>query len=130
MKMKRLGVFAAVAAMATFLFIATAYSQDDIVKLDDPAFEGGQRTPAVFMHDDHNDKAEIYDCAVCHHVYDKDGKRVEDEDSVGQSCSDCHALESKGNTPGLMLAYHKQCKTCHEEQAKGPVACGECHTAE
>ncbi|NJB69524.1 cytochrome c553 [Desulfobaculum xiamenense] len=127
MKMKRLGIFAAVAALATFLCIATAYSQDDIVQLDDPAFNGGQRPPAVFAHDLHNEKAEIDDCAACHHVYEN-GQRVEGQDSVGTSCSECHELKNKGSQPGLMLAYHKQCKTCHEEKGKGPVACGECHT--
>jgi hypothetical protein len=25
------------------------------------------------------------------------------------------------------MAYHKQCKDCHVEMKKGPVACGECH---
>lgn len=126
MKMKRLGIFAAVAALATFLFIATAYSQDDIVELSDPAFMTDQRPPATFKHDEHNDKAELYDCATCHHYYE-DGELVEDMDSVGIPCADCHTPEPQGSTPGLRLAYHKRCKSCHVEMGKGPVTCGGCH---
>ena len=80
----------------------------------------------MFKHDAHNEAAEIDECARCHHVYE-DGKLVEDEDSVGTPCSDCHTLAAQGGQPGLMSAYHKQCKGCHEAEGKGPMACGQCH---
>lgn len=114
------------AGLLTVLFVGAAQSQDDIMELKADAFDKHSRPAAVFMHDDHNEKAELYDCNVCHHVYE-DGKFMEDDDSVGIPCSDCHGLEANGSQPGLMTAYHKQCKGCHQDKAKGPLACGECH---
>jgi hypothetical protein len=90
------------------------------------AFNHPQRPAAVFPHDAHNEKAAIENCNRCHHVYE-DGKLVEDESSEDRSCSDCHGLEDAGRQPGLMKAFHLNCKGCHLEQKKGPVMCGECH---
>ena len=114
------------AGLLTMLFMAAAQGQEDIVELKSDAFVKHARTAAMFVHDEHNEKAGLDECATCHHVYE-DGKLVEDEDSVGTACAECHTLEAQGSQPGLMIAYHKQCKSCHVEQAKGPVACGQCH---
>ena len=102
-----------------------AYSQEDITVLADEAFGKKQRPPAVFAHEDHNEKAEIEDCSICHHVY-KDGQKVEDESSEDMSCSDCHNVKEKYPTRPLMKAYHDLCQGCHKE-TNGPVTCGECH---
>jgi hypothetical protein len=69
---------------------------------------------------------EVEDCWVCHHVYE-DGKLLKDESSEGEPCSACHSLEEIDSQPGLMDAYHLNCKGCHEEIKKGPITCGECH---
>ena len=62
------------------------------------------RRPAVtFDHDNHNERAKIEDCIVCH-----------------------HGGENGGRTP-LMRAYHKNCIECHTAQNKGPTTCGACH---
>lgn len=114
------------AGLLTVLFMGAAQSQDDIVDLKAPAFINHTRPAALFAHDAHNEKAGLEQCNACHHVYE-DGKFMEDQDSVGTACSDCHTLKAQGRQPGLMVAYHKQCKGCHESQAKGPVACGQCH---
>lgn len=108
------------------LAITLAWSQDDMTVLDNAAFDNPQRTPSVFAHDTHNEAAGIDDCAECHHVYE-DGKRLEDESSEGQSCSECHDLKIIGGQPSLIRAFHANCKGCHQEQSKGPIMCGECH---
>ena len=118
-------VVGALAAFAMF-FIVNAWSQEDMKVVSPDDFTKPQRPAAVFLHDAHNGKAGIENCNECHHVYE-DGKRVEDESSEGQRCSDCHSLENAGRQPGLMKAFHLNCKRCHREQKKGPIMCGECH---
>lgn len=103
-----------------------AWSQEDMTAVDNTTFDNPQRTPSVFIHDEHNETAGIDDCAACHHVY-ADGQRVEDESSEDQSCSDCHSLEGDDGQPSLIKAFHANCKGCHQEEKKGPILCGECH---
>ncbi|HSO18118.1 MAG TPA: cytochrome c3 family protein [Desulfosarcina sp.] len=112
-----LGVLAAV----TF-----AWSQDDMIVVDNTVFANPQRTPSRFEHDLHNEAAGIDDCAECHHVYE-DGKLVEDESSEDQRCSECHDPEGSGDRPSLIKAFHANCKGCHQAEEKGPILCGECH---
>lgn len=111
---------------AAVLFSLPAFSQADMTHVPTEAFGETERPAAVFNHDEHNEKAAIEECNVCHHMYE-DGKLVEDADSVGVPCADCHALEADGDTPGLQDAYHQQCWGCHEDKDAGPVMCGECH---
>jgi len=108
-----------------FLFVS-GYSQEDMRFIDNSVFDKPNRTPAVFNHDEHNEKAEIDECNECHHIYE-DGKLMEDESSEDQSCSDCHELVSNTNMPSLRKAFHKNCKGCHQDRSVGPVMCGECH---
>ncbi len=112
---------------ATVVFLLPAItSQGFIEEIASDAFEKPQRPPAVFMHDEHNEAAQLEDqCWLCHHV---DGKAPsEAESSEGTACVDCHKVSPDPGTTGLMDAYHKQCIDCHAEQGKGPLACGECH---
>ena len=114
-----------------FLFTAVvAFSNTELegpTRLDNSVFEKPHRPGAVFEHDDHNEMAEIDDCAVCHHVYE--GKElIEDESSEDSLCSECHSLKgTRENCVSLEVAYHKRCQSCHFEVNKGPVLCGECH---
>jgi hypothetical protein len=117
-----LGVLALSAAL-----LAAAYSQEDMQTVDDQAFSSPQRPPSIFRHDEHNEKAKIEECNVCHHVYDDSGKRLEDESSEGQPCSECHGLNDNGSQPGLRKAFHRKCKSCHQKEQKGPILCGQCH---
>ena len=126
MFMKRYSLWIGLVVFAILVLIATAYSQEDMVVVDNDVFENPQRPPAVFEHEAHNEAAEIEECNLCHHIYE-DGKLVEDESSEDQRCSDCHGLEDEGSQPGLMKAYHLNCKGCHQEKKMGPVMCGECH---
>ncbi|MCP4748920.1 MAG: cytochrome c3 family protein [Desulfobacteraceae bacterium] len=109
------------------LLAGAALCQDDLEYLDNEAFEDPRRPAVPFSHDTHNQTAELDDCAQCHHVYDEDGQKIEDESSEDQACADCHGLDDDEQKPGLMKAYHLNCKTCHISSRKGPVACGQCH---
>lgn len=108
------------------LFAALAAAQDDMVRIEGAAFGAPERPAAVFKHDEHNEKAKLEDCAVCHHSADKQGYLVPNADSAGTACAECHAVAPAKGTP-LMRAYHRQCQGCHEKQGKGPTGCGECH---
>ena len=109
------------------LLLAPATAQEDMVVVDPSPFENPQRPPSVFRHEDHNLAADIWDCNVCHHVYDDEGNLVEDESSEDMRCIDCHSLQDEGRQPGLMKAFHRNCKGCHLKEVKGPVLCGKCH---
>jgi hypothetical protein len=109
------------------LLMASVAAQEDMVVVDASPFDNPQRAPSVFVHEEHNLDADIWDCNVCHHVYDEQGNLLEDESSEDMRCFDCHGLEDDGSRPGLMKAFHLNCKGCHLEKADGPVLCGECH---
>jgi len=114
------------------LIIGLAYSEEGMGILKDSGFKDMQRPAAVFAHDEHNEKAALDECSVCHHVYES-GKKVADESSEGQECSECHRLKADEDNPiPLMKAYHDMCKRCHQKtraegKKRGPVTCGECH---
>ena len=119
---KTLWIIALIAASCSL----PALSQDDVETVRDPAFARHRRPPAVFLHDEHNEKAGIEDCAICHHVYEN-GVKLEDETSEDQKCSECHLPTDARDTMPLVGTYHNRCQNCHIEQKKGPVMCGECH---
>lgn len=99
-------------------------------RIEPMGFETLRRPASLFDHDEHNDAAGIDDCAVCHHLYE-DGMLVEDESSEDSYCSDCHEVKaSDQNSVSLTAAFHTRCKSCHFEENKGPVLCGECHQKE
>ena len=120
-------LFVWMAVLLTLLSFVSAYSQEEMVVINADAFENPRRPPAVFRHDEHNELAKIEECNVCHHVYDENGRLVEDESSEDQRCADCHELEASGRQPALMKAFHTNCKGCHKDQNDGPTMCGQCH---
>ena len=124
--MKKSAVFITTAAIFCMLLLVAAHSQEDITHVDNSVFAAPQREASVFNHEEHNDVAGIDDCNECHHVYE-DGRKLEDESSEDQLCSDCHEERSSGAMPHLTKAYHTNCKGCHLQQKKGPIMCGECH---
>ena len=124
--MRRQSLFI-LAMFVTCAFILTGtHAQEDMIVIDNTVFESPRRPPAVFKHDEHNELAGIEECNQCHHVYE-DGTLLEDESSEDQRCADCHELTDSGQIPGLMLAFHTNCKSCHREKKKGPLMCGQCH---
>ena len=125
MKLKRFIFMTIVILMITAIY---AYSQEEVLTVDNSVFDHPQRSAAVFDHDDHNEKAMLEDdCSVCHHVYE--GKElIEDESSEESLCSECHSIKkTPENATPLRMAFHNRCKECHFESNKGPVLCGECH---
>jgi len=126
MKKRAAMLFMGLAFVALIFASMPAFSQEGIVNLADSAFGDRQRPPAVFEHDQHNEKANMDDCSVCHHVY-QNGEKVEDESSEDSSCSGCHNVTGGYPTRPLMNAYHDLCTGCHVDAKAGPVTCGECH---
>jgi hypothetical protein len=124
--MRKYLMFALIILSLLTLLMLPAASQEEIEVLDDQGFSKKQRPPAVFKHDEHNEKAEIEECNECHHIYEN-GEKLEDESSEDQLCSDCHSETDSGDQPRLLKAYHLNCKGCHQAAKKGPIMCGECH---
>ncbi|MCJ7683808.1 MAG: cytochrome c family protein [Desulfobacteraceae bacterium] len=58
------------------------------------------------------------ECADCHHDLENEGDKP-------SACGECH-LDDSEDSPKRPDAFHKQCKTCHEDGG-GPVNCAECH---
>lgn len=114
------------ALMALLFTAATVFAQGHVTTVEDSGFEKRTRPVVAFEHDAHNQKAEIYDCAVCHHFYEN-GEKREGQMSVGMECSECHLSENNGRME-LTRAYHRMCKTCHLEKRAGPVQCAQCHS--
>jgi hypothetical protein len=126
-KMKKSAFFICASLMVTLLIVGSICAQEDMVVINADGFERPRRPPAVFRHDEHNEAAEIEECNECHHVYDDNGRLVEDESSEDQLCSDCHEEKASGRRLALMKAFHTNCKGCHQEKKNGPVMCGQCH---
>lgn len=126
MRKRAIALFVVAVGLILGICSIQVYSQEDMTTLADKAFEHRQRPPAVFVHDKHNEEAEIDECSVCHHVY-RDGKKVEDESSEDMDCSECHKVAGGSQARSLMEAYHDLCKDCHRSRKVGPVTCGECH---
>ena len=120
------GIWLLIAPLLVGVFLTPVFSQEDMEVVDNEGFSKKQRPPAIFRHDEHNEKAELEDCSECHHIYE-DGQKLEDESSEDQSCSECHDEKGSGDVPGLRKAFHTNCKGCHLEQNKGPIMCGSCH---
>jgi len=118
---------ALIVPLFTLVMLHSAHPQEDMVAIETDVFENPRRPPAVFRHDEHNERAEIEECNLCHHVYDENNRLVEDESSEDQRCADCHGLADSGKQPGLMKAFHSNCKGCHRAKKDGPLMCGQCH---
>lgn len=124
--MRKLTPLIAILALVGLFIVLPAFSQQDMKRVPNTAFEKPQRPAALFVHDEHNEKAKIEDCGECHHG-DTGGKLDKANQTPGQPCAECHsAKKTPGKTP-LMRAYHKQCVECHQAKGKGPLVCGECH---
>jgi len=123
-------VFLASSAFIVLFFVMLkaipSFSYEDHAMLRNSPFKDKKRAFALFSHDEHNEKAAIEECNVCHHLYQL-GEKVEDESSEDMRCSDCHHVQRSYPTRPLMKAYHDLCKGCHLAKETGPIMCGECH---
>ena len=107
--------------------LPAAFSQEDMTVVPSEAFATLERPPVAFVHDEHNEKAGLEDCVVCHHGQTEAGLMDLENSSEGEPCVSCHPVDPQGDETPLMRAYHRQCGDCHAQALKGPVACGECH---
>ncbi len=111
-----------VPVLAALLLIPASWllAQDPQMTLDSPELGPHRRPLVVFPHARHENA--VGECSRCHHNNcDTQGK-----------CSECHKAKADGNPVPLKTAFHRLCKSCHEETArKGPAAppvmCGQCH---
>ncbi len=126
MNSRLLRALSILALAAAFLLPVLASAQDDIVSLADPALAPLKKTPSLFEHAKHAEDYAI-PCADCHHGATAEGAIDPAATSEGEACSSCHPVGAEPGKTWLMLAFHKQCKGCHETQRKGPLGCGECH---
>jgi hypothetical protein len=124
---KTLGLLFLFSFLAASLVGFSAYCQEDISFVRDSAFSERMRPLVPFLHDEHNEMADIEDCNECHHVWE-DGKKLEWDSSEDKECSECHLSHDAGDTDmDLIKVYHDMCKGCHMSQKAGPVQCSECH---
>jgi len=107
-------------------FAQLGIAQQDMKTLAPAALGKLTRPAAQFNHDQHNEKAKLDECVVCHHG-GKDGKQDKSASTEGTPCADCHKVKAQGKATSLTRAYHKQCIDCHKAKGKGPLACGQCH---
>ncbi len=97
------------------------------------AFKGLERPPVVFDHDGHTSILGDKSCEKCHHLFDEQEGALVYRQGSESSCTLCHVLESDGNKPALMDAYHDRCIACHAERrgdglSAGSVTCEGCHS--
>jgi hypothetical protein len=123
---RRVTFYIVITLFVSILAVMSGFSQDDVTTVEDSAFEEKMRPSVPFMHDEHNETAEIEECDTCHHVYEE-GKKDEYESSEDMECSECHEIDDSENPMSLVKIYHVQCKRCHQEKKSGPIMCGECH---
>ena len=101
--------------------------QEGIMDLKSRAFGKLHRQPVRFDHYLHEN---ILRCRVCHHDFIVFSNRNEGK---GSKCASCHKKQLNKDIPvPLLMAFHKNCIGCHENniswgRKSGPVMCGECH---
>ena len=80
MKKRTVMVYIVITIFVFSFAVISGFSQEDVTTVDDSAFEEKMRPSVPFLHDEHNETAEIEDCNTCHHVYEE-GEKAEDESS-------------------------------------------------
>ena len=118
--------FALLAALIGVLVlgVTAAVSQEDMKIIKADAFKPHTRPAAIFVHDAHNEKAKIDDCAQCHHGKDAAGKQDKSDITAGTPCADCHAVDAKQVVTPLKGVLHQQDIGCHGQKKQGPTNCG------
>jgi len=78
---------------------------------------------------------EATNCSACHHVYDKQTKKIVYAAGKEESCRVCHGDKPQDGVLDLAQASHQQCVLCHLDLAgkgakdNGPLNCNGCHGA-
>ncbi len=105
---------------------------EDIV-IDHPVYEPDHKGPVYFSHMAHFEDYDVA-CEECHHVY-RAAENVWKEGDPVKKCETCHdPLENKGEIKKLRIAFHNNCKACHENLFKEDISedapyrsCYDCH---
>jgi len=72
-------------------------------------------------------------CNRCHHVYDKEAKKIVYVKGKEATCGYCHLEKQKDDVKSLRQASHLECVLCHldlankEVKETGPYVCAGCH---
>jgi hypothetical protein len=114
--------------------LKAAETQDvpDEILLENKIYRTHRKGPVLFSHLEHAE-GYVEACEDCHHEY-KDGQNVWHEGQPVKQCSSCHdPSKRQGKARKLYIAYHKNCKGCHQKLARegGTNApykqCTDCH---
>ena len=116
--------------------IAAEQAIPDKLEIENKGYKKDKKRPVLFHHQKHEtakDKGGYgVACTECHHVY-KDGKNVWKEGDHVDKCIKCHDPKKNTKENGVKVmklqnAMHKNCKTCHKKEKKGPFKkCNQCH---
>jgi Pyruvate/2-oxoacid:ferredoxin oxidoreductase delta subunit len=102
------------AALVSPLEGAKAEEIPEEIIINNDGYGHNRKGAVYFPHLDHADGYDI-SCDSCHHDY-VDGENVWKSDDPVAPCASCHDhSESDGSLVKLRLAFHKNCKTCHQE---------------
>ena len=125
---KRLTALLAGLALGAWLSPAFAQFGSPAGELQPDGLPAPRKLAVSFEHNEHNKKAKLKNCIVCHHGL-KNGKRVTTGKGIERRCSDCHLERPMTHTDpaSLMTVGHASCQGCHKVKAKGPVKCSQCH---
>ncbi len=76
------------------------------------------------------------ECAICHHTYDEQKKKLIYKKNTENACTACHKDKDEGNARSVQKVAHAACLGCHltlaeqstsDTQKFGPLRCEGCH---
>ncbi len=122
-----------VVMLAVTLTIAEEEAIPVAIVIDNPVYETDRKGSVYFSHLAHYDDYDVA-CEDCHHEYEG-RENVWTEGDPVKKCGSCHdPSKSKGNVKKLSIAFHKNCKACHENLYKEDItedapfkSCYDCH---
>ncbi len=111
---------------------AETQEMPDEILIENKIYRTDRKGYVRFSHLEHAE-GYVEACEDCHHEY-KDGQNIWEEGQPVKKCSACHdPSKSQGNARKLNIAYHKNCKGCHQKLARegrteAPYKqCTDCH---
>ena len=138
MRGERWTIFAAVLVclhvmLAWRVTIAEEESMPEDIVIDSSVYESDRKGPVYFSHLAHYDDYDVA-CEDCHHEY-IESENVWTEGDPVKKCETCHdPIKSKGDIKKLRIAFHNNCKACHENLFKEDISedapyrsCYDCH---
>lgn len=138
MREERWAVSATILAFLVVILVwcvtsAEEKSMPEEIVIENPVYEPDRKGPVHFSHLAHYDDYEVA-CEDCHHEY-KEAKNVWTEGDPVKKCETCHdPFENKRDTKKLRIAFHNNCKSCHENLFKEGISedapfrsCYDCH---